>query len=64
MIDILTIIPDNKVVVMTSINEKTMNGLITGIKAAGKWNPGKWLLVILGCDDFVREFMFMPPELS
>jgi len=55
MTDILSTIPDAEVVVMTSINEQTMSGCIAAIQTAGRWDPEKWFIVTMGCDNAGKQ---------
>lgn len=51
MTDVLASIPDAENVVVTSINEETMDGILASIKTAGRWDPDKWVVVTQGVDD-------------
>jgi len=55
MTDILSTIPDAEYVAMTSINEQTMSGCIAAIQTAGRWDPEKWLIVTMGCDNSGKQ---------
>ena len=55
MTDILSTIPDAEYVAMTSINEQTMSGCIAAIQTAGRWDPEKWFIVTMGCDDVGKQ---------
>jgi len=55
MTDILSTIPDAQYVAMTSINEQTMSGCIAAIQTAGRWDPEKWFIVTMGCDDVGKQ---------
>ena len=55
MTNILSTIPDAENVAMTSINEQTMSGCIAAIQTAGRWDPEKWLIVTMGCDDSGKQ---------
>lgn len=55
MTDILSKIPDAEYVAMTSINEETMSGCIAAIQTAGRWDPDKWFIITMGCDDVGKQ---------
>jgi len=55
MTDILSTIPDAEYVAMTSVNEQTMSGCIAAIQTAGRWDPEKWTIVTMGCDDVGKQ---------
>ncbi len=55
MTDVLSKIPNAEYVAMTSINEQTMSGCIAAIQTAGRWDPEKWLIVTMGCDDVGKQ---------
>jgi ribose transport system substrate-binding protein len=55
MTDVLSKIPDAEFVAMTSINEQTMSGCIAAIETAGRWNPEKWFIITMGCDDVGKQ---------
>ncbi len=50
MSDVLTSIPDAENFVLTSINEQTMDGCISAIETAGRWDPDKWIVITQGVD--------------
>lgn len=50
MSDVLASIPDAENVVITSINEETMDGILAAVKTAGRWDPDKWIVVTQGMD--------------
>jgi len=51
MTDVLSKIPNAKVVALTSINEQTMSGIISAIQTAGRWDPENWIIITMGCDE-------------
>ena len=55
MTDILSKIPDAEYVAMTSINEETMSGCLAAIQTAGRWDPDKWFIITMGCDDVGKQ---------
>lgn len=55
MTDVLASIPDAEHCVLTSINEETMQGCISAIQTAGRWDPDKWIIVTQGVDDLGKE---------
>ena len=55
MTDLLSTMPDAENVVMTSINEQTMSGAIAAIQTAGRWDPEKWFIVTMGCDNVGQQ---------
>jgi ribose transport system substrate-binding protein len=50
MSDVLASIPDAENCVVTSINEETMDGIISAIKTAGRWDADKWIVITQGVD--------------
>ncbi|MHB1335895.1 MAG: sugar ABC transporter substrate-binding protein [Candidatus Humimicrobiaceae bacterium] len=50
MTDVLAKNPDAKTVVLTSINEQTMSGVIAAVQTAGRWDPEKFIVITQGCD--------------
>jgi len=55
MTDVLSKIPDAKVVALTSINEETMSGIISAIQTAGRWDPANWIIITQGVDDVGKQ---------
>jgi ribose transport system substrate-binding protein len=55
MTDVLSKIPDAEYVAMTSINEETMSGCLAAIQTAGRWDPEKWFIITMGCDDVGKQ---------
>ena len=55
MTDVLSKIPDAEFVAMTSINEETMSGCLAAIETAGRWDPEKWFIITMGCDDVGKQ---------
>jgi len=55
MTDVLSKIPNAKVVALTSINEQTMSGIISAIQTAGRWDPENWIIITQGCDDVGQQ---------
>ncbi len=55
MTDIMSTIPDAEYVAMTSVNEQTMSGCIASIQTAGRWDPEKWFIVTMGCDNVGKQ---------
>ncbi len=51
MADVLASIPDAENFVLTSINEQTMDGCISAIQTAGRWDPDNWVIITQGVDD-------------
>ena len=50
MANILAANPDAEVIALTTINEYTMEGAISALEAAGKWDPDKIINMGYGCD--------------
>ncbi|MFO7929102.1 MAG: sugar ABC transporter substrate-binding protein [Candidatus Humimicrobiaceae bacterium] len=55
MSDVLTSIPDAENFVLTSVNEQTMDGCISAVQTAGRWDPDKWIVITQGVDDVGKE---------
>jgi ribose transport system substrate-binding protein len=51
MSDVLAANPDAKKIVLTSINEETMQGAIAAIETAGRWNKDDIIIITQGVDD-------------
>ncbi len=55
MTDVLSKIPNAKVIALTSINEQTMSGIISAIQTAGRWDPANWIIITQGCDEVGQQ---------
>jgi ribose transport system substrate-binding protein len=51
MTDVLAAHPDAEKIVLTSINEQTMQGAIAAMEVAGRWSPDDTIIVTQGLDE-------------